>query len=507
MRSLDRATIEAGTSGEVLMERAGTAAYAEMRAYLDQCVAPQHCARILVVAGKGNNGGDGYVVARCFAQETQLSVSVCAVCPPAALTGAAKMHAEQLPATVSVTVCSELPDTVLAPGTIIVDALLGTGVSGPLRAPYDRLISQINSSGLPVMALDIPSGLDGDTGATATETVNADLTVTMAFAKTGMLTANGLRHCGLLRCVDIGIPRELTGPVPASVEAVFAADIRQLFARQPRDSHKGTFGTLVVLGGSELYAGAPVLAGVAGLRSGTGLVIVGMPDKARGFARAGCDALILQSIPGTNGVFGPNSNKTVDVLLDRASAIVFGPGIGRRSENLSVLQQILATDLPVVLDADALRLLASDPSLLPRSAPTVLTPHPGEMRCLLDTLGIGPPVSTSDNRLQQATEVAQRTQTVTVLKGLGTVVADPTNRCTVNTTGTCALSSAGTGDVLAGMIGGFLAQGMPASDAARAAVYLHGAAAELAPHGMRSMVADDLLTLIGPAMQRLTPFA
>ncbi|MBT3376773.1 MAG: NAD(P)H-hydrate dehydratase [Lentisphaerae bacterium] len=506
MRDLDARTIAAGTPDHVLMERAGVAAYGEMIAFLRRRFALPHVRRATFVAGKGNNGGDAYVVARCWVEDTGLPATVYSVCPPSELTGAAAHHAEALPECVPVVACDELPTDALQHGTVIVDGLLGTGVKGRLRAPFGRLVSQINASRLPVVALDIPSGLDGDTGEVASDAVVADMTITMAQPKAGLLTATGLAHCGSLRCVGIGIPELYVAETESCGETTFAEDVRELLGRRPHASHKGTFGSALVVGGSQWYVGAPLLAGAAALRVGAGLSIVAMPAAARALASSPLNAMIVRAIPDAQtGFFHVSGIGEIEQLLPRAQACVFGPGVGPGQENDDFLRCLLGANIPLVIDADGLRAAARSGLCPERSAVTVLTPHPGEMRLLLAGFGLGD-LETA-GRITQASELARVTQAVVVLKGLGTVVAAPDGRCAINTSGTEGLASAGSGDVLAGMIGGFLAQGQSPWDAARVGVFLHGRAAELAPCGNRALVADDLLDLIGPAVRDVTPLA
>ena len=506
MRDLDARTVAAGTPAHVLMERAGVAAYREMSAFLRRRVASHHIRRATFVAGKGNNGGDAYVVARCWAQETGLPATIYSVCELDELTGPAAHHAHALPDCVPVVVCAELPSEALEDGAVIIDGLLGTGIKGRLRSPYDRLIAQINASRLPVVALDIPSGLDGDAGEVTSEAVVADLTITMAQPTSGLLTPTGLAHCGTLRCVGIGIPDVFVAAAESCGEATFSRDVRALLERRSHASHKGTNGHALVLGGSQWYVGAPLLAGAAALRVGAGLVTVGLPAGARKLARSPLNAIIVRSVPDDGiGFFQASGIGDIERLLAKADALVFGPGIGPAQENDAVLRCLFAADVPLVIDADGLRALARTGPFLNRTAATVLTPHPGEMRCLLDGLGLGDLATAA--RFTQATEVARVAQAVVVLKGLGTIVAAPDGRWAINTSGTEGLASAGSGDVLAGMIGGLLAQGMVSWDAARLGAFLHGRAADLALHGNRALVADDLLDLIGPALRDVTPFA
>ena len=506
MRALDQRTIENGTPAETLMERAGVGAFRESMRFSELRLPPAHRQRVTVLAGKGNNGGDAYVAARHFAEDAGLPVTVYSVCPATELTGACRAHAQALPESIPVVVADELPEAALAPGTLVIDGLLGTGASGALRPPYDRLVSQINACGMPVVALDIPSGLDGETGAVASDAVMADLTVTMGLPKAGLLSAHGMVHCGALRCVDIGMPARFVEEAPGCGEATFACDVAPLLTRRARDSHKGTFGHVLVAAGSSQYGGAPFLAGVAALRVGTGLATIALPATARRQTTGGADALIVRAVEddGT-GAFCAASCAQLGPLLDSAQAVVFGPGIGSTEATLPVLRQILRSPLPAVVDADGLRLMAKHPETVRRRAATVLTPHTGELRALLSGFSLSRHQQAV--RTEQASAFARKTGAVVVLKGLGTVIAHPDGRWAINSSGDNGLATAGSGDVLAGMLGGLLAQGLSTWDAARLGVFVHGLAAELAPHGSRALIADDLAGLIGKAFQILTPFA
>jgi len=505
MRSLDRRTIESGIADEVLMERAARAAYAEMRGILDRRLPPHFRRRFAVIAGKGNNGGDAYVIARLLHEDGQ-HVAVFATCRPSELKGAAAHHARLLPEAVPVTVCTQLPAAASATGTVLIDGLLGTGTAGPLRSPYDALVRQINATALPVVSIDVPSGINADTGNAEPESVLADVTVTMAQPKQGLLTPPGRARCGILRCVDIGIPSEFVEEAEATGETVFASDIIPLLRRRPAAGHKGTFGRLVVLGGSVDYVGAPMLAGAAALRAGAGLVTVLLPQTARALCTLPLQALIVQGIPDDGSGFLTNASVSALAPVTReAQAVVFGPGLGTTTPAARLISEVASVPAPLVIDADGLRWLASRPDLCLRTQATVVTPHPGEMQVLLKGFGLATLATSS--REEQASGLARKSGTFVVLKGLGTVLASPDGDVAINASGTNALATAGTGDVLAGLIGALLAQGFGPWDAIRAGTFIHGYAAELATTGARSLVADDLLDLVPEAMRHLSPFS
>lgn len=505
MRDLDRWTIDSGVAETDLMARAAQAAFREILEFVEQRWALRHRARFLVLAGRGNNGGDAYVVARLL-HECGEAVCLHAVSPTTDLKGAARHHAEQLPAGLPVHFGSEIAADWLIPGTVVVDGLLGTGIHGTVRPPYQGLIAQVNASALPVVALDVPSGLDADTGHADPEAVVADLTVTMAQPKRGLLTPSGLQYCGCLRCVDIGIPEHFVERAPASGTAVFSRDVAAILGRRPRDGHKGTFGHTLVVGGSTEYTGAPMLTAAAALRSGCGLATAVVPASTRALLHPPLQALILRPAEdGGTGFLCDESVADVAGAASRSTVAVFGPGVGNPEYALPVLEALARTDLPLVLDADGLRTLALAPELASREPPTILTPHPGEMRVLLRAVGKGRLENAP--RQEQAVAFAKSANVWTILKGHGTLIASPRGEAALNTSGTDALASAGTGDVLAGLLGGFLAQGLPPREASWAAVFLHGLAAEIGPTAARPLVADDLLSLIPEALGRLSPHA
>lgn len=504
MRELDRATIAAGTPADLLMERAGRGAAEAILEFLGS-IHPDHAERLAIVTGKGNNGGDGFVVARIAADEWGLETAVYALCPPEQLTGDAARNAARLPESVSLTVTDRLPPDALRRGTVLVDAMLGTGVRGPLREPFATVVRQINRSRLPVVALDIPSGVNGDTGEVADDAVVADLTVTFGNPKAGLFLDAGARHAGRKRCIDIGIDTARVDAADACFETTFAADVATALDRLHHHAHKGTMGRILVVGGCDRYPGAPVLAALGAIRCGAGLVTLAYPAAIANAIQTGANALIRRPLPDRGeGHHLPHPEAFIDELLGPQDVAVVGPGLGQHPESLQLAAQILESDKPVVLDADGL-MVAAGAAPLRRPALTVLTPHPGEMRRLLQHLGHARLIDAP--RLHQAAELAAACDAFIILKGQNTVVAAPDGRTAVNASGCPALATAGTGDVLAGVLAAFIHQNDTPWDALRLGVFLHGLAAELHPTGQRHCIADDLPALIGEAMHQLAPFA
>ena len=447
--------------------------------------------RRLARAGKGNNGGDAWVVARFLQHECKIPVALYSVCKIDDLKGDAKHHAEIAKHVVDAKEgVTELPPSALSAGSIIVDGLLGTGLKGAPQGAYQRIIRQINESNLPVMALDVPSGLDADTG-DGKEAVVADLTVTMGFPKQGMFWKDGPSVCGRVEVVGIGLPQDLADG--ANAEA------RRLVTRRRADGYKGTYGHLLVLGGSGGYVGAPILSAMGGVRGGAGLVTLGVPGGC--LANPPLASLIFRRLgAAADRCFKASMAEELYTLLYNKTAAAYGPGTGGEAEP-RILEELLKTDLPLVIDADGLRLLAKNPQLLPRkSGETVLTPHLGEMKALMDGFSL----DDSKPPMAQAVELSERLGCVVVLKGRFTIVAEPNGRMTLNMSGGPALSTAGSGDVLTGLIGALLAQGMAAADAARLGVFLHGLAGDLWKGAQRAMSADDLADMISPAWKEIS---
>lgn len=487
-----------GISGADMMEEAGCGAAHRIMKWINGWPASQRL-RFVVLAGKGNNGGDAWVVARVLTREFDMDVTLYSICGIDDLPVDAKHHAEIAKHVVDAEEgVEELPPEVLTGGTIVVDGLLGTGAKGEPRGAYGKIISQVNESGLPVVALDVPSGLDADTGE-GKHAIEADLTVTMCFPKQGLFLKDGPAVCGRLEIVSIGLPKDLMDSAEAVGEAFGREEARRLVRRRRGDGYKGTYGHTLVMGGSGGYVGAPVLSAMGAVRGGAGLVTLCVPG--------GCQAvpplasLIFRRL-GVAGdrCFKASMLKELYTLLYNKASVAYGPGTGESAET-EILVTLLETDLPLVIDADGLRLLARCPQCLPRRrGETVLTPHLGEMQALVKGFGLDETVPSTE----QAKALARNTGCVVVLKGRFTAVAEPNGRLTLNLSGGPALSTAGSGDVLTGVISALLGQGMAAGDAARLGVYLHGLAGDLWQGAQRAMSADDLAELISEAWREVS---
>ncbi len=492
VRELDRIAIEEyGIPGSTLMEHAGEAAFRALRQRWPEV------RRIVAVCGLGNNGGDGYVIAR-MAVEAGLEVGVLQVGDPQRLQGDA-LRARRLLDATSVAPGVLPPATLVLPCTsvvvlpfdvralsdadLIVDALLGTGLKGKAHGAWCEAIEAINSADKPVLAVDIPSGLDADTGCMQGAAVRAALTVTFIGLKQGMYTANGPDHCGVIQFSDLGVPREVFNRVAAAATRIELKDLPRLAARQ-RNSHKGDYGRLLVIGGDHGMAGALRLCGEAALRVGAGLVYLA--------TRAAHAAVISAQRPELL-CYGVERPEQLAPLLERADVIAIGPGLGQSEWASQLLARVLDTGLPLVADADALSLLALEPL---RRDNWILTPHPGEAARLLKTNT----AEIQSDRFTAATELQKRYGGVVVLKGAGTLVATDAGvgLCSAGNPG---MASAGMGDVLTGVIAGLMAQGLGREEAARRGVCLHAAAGDKAARqGERGLIASDLLPWLRPLL-------
>ncbi len=466
VRELDRVAIdEYGTPGLELMERAG-------RCTFDQVVRRYHGqVPVVVLCGSGNNGGDGYVVARLL-HEIGMEVHVLATADP----GTPDTRA----------VCRRYLDSggrpasrdtgILGRAALVIDAMLGTGLS---RAPEGICAEFIRAAGscrCPVVAVDLPSGLSGDTGRAFDPSMRADLTVTFIGHKLGQFTADGPDHCGELVFDSLGLGRAVYDAVPPAAVLTHSPELPP----RPRNSHKGLFGHLVIAGGEPGMLGAAILAGSAGLRSGAGLVTVLSVESNLDRASLVQAELMTRAYQPGGGPEEPFAG---------ADAVVFGPGTSGGEWSTDLYGILTEVEVPVLLDAGGLHLLAAMPD---RRDNRVLTPHPGEAAVLL---GCGSGEVQAD-RLAAATEIQRCYGGVCVLKGVGTVIRGAgTEICDRGNPG---MASAGTGDVLSGIIGALLAQGLPPWDAARQGVWLHGAAGDSASGelGERSLTATDVINCL-----------
>lgn len=474
VRQLDRLAIGAGTPGFELMSRAGLAAFQ----YLQQRW-PER-SPIDVFCGGGNNGGDGYIVA-ALAAASGVPVRLWALSDT--LQGDAWLARQQ--AERAGLVARPWSGEPLSPSAIIVDALLGTGLAGEVRPVYRQVIAAINASGAPVLAVDIPSGLCSDSGRQLGAAVVASATLSFIGLKQGLFTGDASDYVGDLVFNDLAVDRDIYAQVLASALRSSVDLCRGVLPPRRRVSHKGSYGHVLVVGGDEGMAGAALLAATAAARTGAGLVSCATRrDHLPAFCAARPEIMAR----------GVMKAADLEPLLARCSVVVVGPGLGSGSWGRALLAAVLAAGKPMVLDADALNLLAEGELQVPDNGLSrVITPHPAEAGRLLQcTTG-----EVQRDRFEAAAVLARRYRCTALLKGAGTLIADAETRY-VNQGGNPGMATGGMGDVLSGMIGALLAQGLGATDAARLGASLHARAADLvaAQRGERGLLALDVVDMI-----------
>ena len=504
MRVAERMTMdERGIPGRVLMETAG-------RACADVVCAEWGTAngkRAVILAGKGNNGGDGYVIAR-YLQRQGWNVVVVVLAERKDITGDALDNLALLDYSMAM-FCPAGGDLlhhagVFRDASIIVDALFGIGLTMEVSGVHAEAIGMINSSGRPVLAVDIPSGIDASTGRVLGDAVHADVTVTFGFAKVGHAVYPGREYAGKLKVVDIGIPDEIAASME-TYEFLDEESVRPLVKSRGRCGHKGNYGHCLIVAGATGKTGAASLAANSAVRTGSGLVTLAVPaslnpvlegktteamtlpldDAGKGFLRVGNSDAILRAIQGKD-------------------AIAIGPGISREPETLALVRRLIKdVSLPMVVDADGLNAIAEDVAVLDkkRASALVLTPHPGEMSRLTG-LSIS---AIEDDRISAARRFAVRYGVFLVLKGAGTVIATPEGEIAVNGSGNPGMGSGGMGDVLTGIIVSLLGQNYPPGEACRLGVFLHGFAADLVAQekGEIGISATDVQERLPLAYQRI----
>jgi NAD(P)H-hydrate epimerase len=505
MRELDRLTIEEyGVPSLTLMERAGQGVATALLGRFGK----QARRGVLVVAGKGNNGGDGLVVARLLKRK-KVPCEVVLLSRRGELSRDAAINLERyLKASGKIFEAADGTTSVLAERierkALLVDAILGTGLKTEVRGLYGEAIDLINASGLPVVAVDLPSGLDADRGVPLGTAVQAEMTVTFGFPKLGEVIYPGLSYAGDLVVTDIGIPDEAVEKVNPKMELLERDQVAWLVPRREPDTHKGTYGHLLVLAGSRGKTGAAIMGCRAAMRVGTGLVTLAAPRSLNDiFAGALIEVMTEPLRDRPDEQPEPLGDEEWRRLLDKKSAVLFGPGIGVGDWCLTALRWLLQNlETPWVIDADGLNNLAQEPHRL-RSAktPPVLTPHPGEMARLTgsDTRTV------NENRVEAARAFARDYRCHVVLKGARTVIATADGKVFINPTGNPGMASGGMGDVLAGMLAGFLAQGFAVEEALRLGVFLHGFAADLVAceKGEIGMIASDVIEMLPAGLHRL----
>ena len=486
MRATDAwAMSERGVPSLELMEAAGLALAEAAQA----AAAP---GPIRIVCGKGNNGGDGLVAARLLAGWGH-EVEVLLLWPAGELSGDAAANLERL-----VPPFRELGGddaaAALDGSGAIVDAIFGTGFEGSPRDPAAAAIEAINTCGVPVVAADIASGVDASTGEVAGAAVEAAITVSFHAAKLGHWIAPGKRRTGALRVAEIGIP---PGAPPEAPGGLIRPSVLELLARRGADSTKFSSGQVLVAGGSRGLTGAVCMSSRAATRAGAGYATVAVPAELEAIFEIKLTEVMSVGCPSADGHLTSDAAEPILEAAARAAAVVLGPGLGRAEESFALVAEVAPRfEAPLVLDADGINAVAGRLELLAaREAPTVLTPHAGELGRLL---GVGSD-EVGARRLARATEAAERAGAIVVLKGDDTIVAEPEGRVGVSPGGAPGLATAGTGDVLSGMIAALIARGLEARTAVAAAVHAHtraGRAAAAAIGAPESVIAGDVIEAI-----------
>ncbi len=509
MQTLDRRTIEeAAVPGTTLMERAGAGVVAS----LERQTGSLRGKTVTILCGKGNNGGDGFVVARLLHKQ-QAKVQVFVLAPATDLSRDAARMYRQLIRTTGKGVVKPFSSmsqiqTRLGNSDVIVDALLGTGLAAPVTGRYAEAIDSINQAQRLTVAVDLPSGIHADTGALLGHAVKADLTVTFGLPKLGLFQHHGIDHAGQVEIVDIGIPPSYVAAVGSRLHLLTASFVRTALPPRWRSSHKGTFGHAGIIAGSVGKTGAAAMAAQAALRMGAGLVTVAIPASVNDVLEAKLLEVMTMPMPETEArTLSRAALGQLQDFVNARTAVAIGPGLSTHPETVALVQSLVRQlDRPTVLDADALNALAGHDMLLTEcTVPPILTPHPGEMARLITESSAR---AINEDRIGTATHFAETHRCYVVLKGARTVIARPDGMAAICPTGNPGMATAGTGDVLTGMIVGLLAQGAASWEAACAATYVHGLAGDLAAEtmGQASVIARDVrdhipyaLTNIGSA--------
>jgi NAD(P)H-hydrate epimerase len=509
MKKIDEETIARFCPGLELMERAG-------RKVADYILAhfPDRGFKAAVFVGPGNNGGDALVVARLLSGENRTCTVLYLAAPEEFTMDTLKnyqrirqkageySHFKEINLTRSDWM--NLIGKELVDATVIVDGLFGTGLSRPLEDRALGTVRMINESGVPVVSIDTPSGVNGDTGEVLGGAVVAHSTVTMGYPKLGLLFHPGKAHAGHLVVADLGFPEELLQVHSMGVYLNDRAEAIRRFPPRDESAHKYECGTALVVAGSLQYTGAVLLTAEAALRSGCGMVYAAVPESVRDLVEPELREVITFPVPETDaGTVAPAAWKAIEPYLEKADVLIAGPGLGRHRDTARFVRTLLEkSPIPLVIDADGLNALEGDPEpLRGRGVPLVITPHSGELSRLISKEIPKTPLE----RIGATREIARDLGIALVHKGAPTLIASPGGEVWVNYHGNSALATAGTGDVLTGLVGGFVAQGASAVDASCVACYLHGRSGEVAARarGLRGVIAGDLLRYLGEPILEL----
>ncbi|RPJ17143.1 MAG: NAD(P)H-hydrate dehydratase [Desulfobacteraceae bacterium] len=498
MRRIDRETIDFGIPGRILMENAGRGA---AQALIERFPGAG-AGKIGVLAGRGNNGGDGFVIARHLSQRG-IDVSVYLLSEASAVKGEALANLEllyrlEIPVIeISDRKSFDSNQISMRHRDIWVDAIFGTGLKSDIKGYIRDVILFINIMRKPVLAVDIPSGIDSDTGQVCGEAVRSNVTATFGYAKAGHYLYPGAAYSGKVEIVDIGIPKYIADRISPKQHLLRNETVRSYLRPRSGDAHKGGTGHLFIIAGSPGKTGAAAMTAMAAMRAGAGLVTVGLPKSLN----PAVEPIILEAMTcplpeNSEGFLSEDSFDAIMHNLTGKKCVAIGPGLGTDSSTKKLILEVLrSSSLPVVIDADGLNLLVGETSLLKKiKVPVILTPHPGEMSRLTgNTVEL-----IQKDRISCARDFAREFKVNLVLKGAGTVIAHPDGNVFINPSGNPGMASGGMGDILTGIIAGFVAQGYPADEAARIGVYLHGKAGDRLAESMGpfGFIASDILNAI-----------
>lgn len=503
-RRLDELTIQRyGTPGHVLMERAGAGATAVLLEQFPHV----RSKRVVVIAGKGNNGGDGFVIARLLRRKG-VKVEVVLLGKQAEVKGdaagalaALRRSRGVVNEATSASDIAKLPK-VIAGAALLVDAVFGTGLNAPVEGRYADVLHMMNASGVPTFAVDIPSGLHADRGTALGVALQAEATATFGYAKLGQVVYPGVGHVGALAVVDIGIAPEALAEVQPRTRLLDPAEVAPLVPVRAPEAHKGTCGHLLIIAGSRGHSGAALMTAHGAARTGAGLTTLAGPASLNDVLASGRPEVMTALLRDRDG-FVEFGEAQIRSILEGKNAVVVGPGLGTHEDAQKLVRFLLAeVPLPMVVDADGLTCVARDRSVLKSArAQALLTPHPGEMARLLGT----DTASVQSDRCGIACAFAQEHQCIVVLKGARSVIAAPDGSVWINPTGNPGMASGGMGDALSGILGGLLAQGLTPPEAACLGVYLHGEVADYiaAAQGEIGLLASDVIEGVPAGLKRL----
>ena len=506
IQKMDRLTIESfGIPGRVLMENAGRGA----TQILFEKFGELKNKKVGIVAGRGNNGGDGFVIARCLAQKG-IKATIYILSKRAAIKGDAAANLNLLdPLSIPVV---EIPDrkafsthrTSMLHQEIWVDAILGTGLKSEVKGYFRKIIEFINSLNKPVFAVDIPSGLDSDTGQPCGACICAHATATFAFAKTGHILFPGANYTGDLEIVEIGIPSHIAEEVRPRQYLLTPDMISNYLKPRQLDDHKGDAGHLLLLAGSPGKTGAAAMTAMSAMHAGAGLVTLGLPKGINAILETQIIEAMTFPLPETvDGMLDESSFNGIMGLLSGKRCLAIGPGLGTAVETKSLIRRVIQeSTVPMVIDADGINSLPGHTKILQNlKAPVILTPHPGEMARLVNSSA----KNIQKDRVGCARDFAERFNVHLVLKGARTIIAHPDGTVFINSTGNPGMASGGMGDVLTGIIAGLVTQGYSPETAAHAGVFLHGTAADAVANktGPFGFLATDVMRAIPEQIGRL----